>query len=85
MGLDHQGMAVPDLLPLEPVLQHGPGEFADFPFLNPHFTPEQLAASASPDRRGLGHTTIHGRPAVDDTGEMIEMDHDEAGIENLGA
>jgi cytochrome c551/c552 len=36
--------------------------FDDYPFLMPHFTPEELAASKKTDRRGLGHAVITGMP-----------------------
>ena len=31
-----------------------PAEVADYPFLEPHFTPQQIEASMKVDRRGLG-------------------------------
>jgi mono/diheme cytochrome c family protein len=36
--------------------------FDDYPFLMPHYTPQELAASKKTDRRGLGHAVIHGMP-----------------------
>lgn len=36
--------------------------FDDYPFLMPHFTPQELAASKKTDLRGLGHATITGMP-----------------------
>ncbi|HEX7380325.1 MAG TPA: c-type cytochrome, partial [Pirellulales bacterium] len=34
----------------------------DYPFLLPHFTPQEIAASKKTDKRGLGHAVISGMP-----------------------
>ena len=34
----------------------------EYAFLIPHYTPDQIAKSKLVDRRGLGHTTLHGLP-----------------------
>ncbi|HVX15533.1 MAG TPA: PDZ domain-containing protein [Pirellulales bacterium] len=50
-----------DYDPADDSFANGPA-FDDYPFLMPHFTPEQLAASKKTDRRGLGHATVTGMP-----------------------
>ena len=42
---------------------------AEYPFLIPHFTPEQIAKSKAADRRGLGHVMLHGIPQPKDDEE----------------
>jgi len=42
---------------------------AEYPFLIPHFTPEQIAKSKAVDRRGLGHVMLHGIPQPKDDEE----------------
>ena len=51
----------------------------DWPFLTPHFTPEQIAASKQLDSRGLGHATIHGKPIVNAKGELVVDEHPDDG------
>ena len=52
-----------------------PPKVVDYPFVLPHFTPEQLAASKKTDRRGLGHAVITGMPnpevGEDDNGNPL--------------
>ncbi|HWB11032.1 MAG TPA: c-type cytochrome [Pirellulales bacterium] len=36
--------------------------FDDYPFLMPHFTPDELAASKKTDRRGMGRAVVSGMP-----------------------
>jgi cytochrome c551/c552 len=52
-----------------------PPPWTDYAFLEPHFTPEELAASKKTDRRGLGHATITGMPKAevgeDDEGKPL--------------
>ncbi|HEV3340878.1 MAG TPA: hypothetical protein VG125_10995 [Pirellulales bacterium] len=50
-----------DYDPQDDSFANGPA-FDDYPFLMPHFTPEQLAASKKTDRRGLGHAVVTGMP-----------------------
>ncbi len=50
---------------------------ADYPFLSPHFTPEQIAASLAADGRGHRHSTIVGMPTLDpETGRPQLVDED---------
>ncbi len=63
-------------------------EMADYPFLSPHFTPQQVAESLNADARGRRHTTLIGMPIldsetgrpqlVDEEGVPMEEDDDEA-------
>lgn len=39
-----------------------PGDFTDYAFLAPHFTPDALAQSQRVDRRGRGHALLTGVP-----------------------
>ncbi|HEX4130662.1 MAG TPA: hypothetical protein VHZ24_11520 [Pirellulales bacterium] len=48
-----------------------PPPWNDYAFLEPHFTPAELAASRKTDRRGLGHATVTGMPKPE-TGEDDE-------------
>jgi cytochrome c551/c552 len=43
-----------------------PPTTSDFPFVIPPVTPERIAASLEPDRRGLVHATLHGMPMRDE-------------------
>ena len=54
-------------------------ELADYPFLDPHFTPDQLAASQKTDkRRGVISTVIRGLPAIgNDSARFLVLDEDE--------
>jgi cytochrome c2 len=57
-------------------LAYEPGRFgeqvevATFPFMNAHFTSEELAASAQTDRRGLRHASVIGLPTIDDASSL---------------
>ncbi|MFM9060008.1 MAG: hypothetical protein ACKOSQ_12960, partial [Planctomycetaceae bacterium] len=61
---------------------------ADYPFLSPHFTPQEIAASLMTDRQGRRRTTLHGMPVlngetgrpqrVDEEGTPVEDDDEEA-------
>jgi cytochrome c551/c552 len=65
-------------------------EFADYPFLSPHFTPAETAASLTTDRRGRRRALLVGMPVldpetgrpqlVDEDGVPIEEDDDEAAV-----
>ncbi len=44
-----------------------------YPFLEPHFTPEQVAASREPDARGRLSATLRGMPRLDRDGDQEEM------------
>ena len=51
--------------------------FADYPFLSPHFTPDQVAASLATDRQGRRHSTVVGMPLLDAaTGRPQVVDED---------
>jgi cytochrome c2 len=51
--------------------------FADYPFLSPHFTPDQVAASLVTDRQGRRKATIVGMPVLDaETGKPQLVDED---------
>ena len=54
-------------------------ELADYPFLDPHFTPDQLANSQKTDkRRGVISTVIRGLPAIgNDSAQFLVLDEDE--------
>ncbi len=55
---------------------------ADYPFLSPHFTPEQVAASVKTDRQGRRKTTLVGMPVLDpETGRPQLVDEDGVPIE----
>jgi cytochrome c551/c552 len=55
---------------------------ADYPFLSPHFTPEQVAASLTTDRQGRRKTTLVGMPVLDPlTGKPQLVDEDGVPIE----
>ncbi len=68
-------------------LAYDPGDFPspatvpDYPFLAPHFSPEQVKASEATDIRGLRHATITGMPAVDEGGRPLRLDEDGAPLE----
>ena len=55
---------------------------ADYPFLSPHFTPEQVAASLTTDRQGRRKATLVGMPVLDPlTGKPQLVDEDGVPIE----
>ncbi len=55
---------------------------ADYPFLSPHFTPEQVASSLTIDRQGRRKTTLVGMPVLDPmTGKPQLVDEDGVPIE----
>jgi cytochrome c551/c552 len=58
-----------------------PTEVADFAFLHPHFTPQQVKKSQEMDARGLLHAEVTGMPAVDEQGEPKRLDEDGAPID----
>jgi cytochrome c2 len=58
-----------------------PAETPDFPFLQVHFSPQQVAESLEVDARGRRHATVTGMPAVDAEGRVIRVDEDGAPIE----
>lgn len=59
-----------------------PDQVADFAFLSPHFTPDEVAASLKVDARGFRKATIVGTPVVDDaTGQPLMVDEEFAPIE----
>jgi len=56
--------------------------FADYPFLSPHFSPDQVAASLATDRQGRRRTTLVGMPTLDpETGRPQLVDEDGVPIE----
>jgi hypothetical protein len=66
----------------EPGMFEEPPEVTDFPFVNPTATPEELAASLKPDRRGMLRADIHGMPTRnEETGEPNLVDIDGVPIE----
>ncbi len=58
-----------------------PPEIADYPFLQAHFTPQQVKESLKTDSRGLRHVTLTGMPLVDEQGNPLRLDEDGAPIE----
>ena len=60
-----------------------PPAFADYPFLSPHFTPEQVSASLATDRQGRRKATLVGSPTLDpQTGKPQLVDEDGVPIED---
>jgi cytochrome c551/c552 len=57
-----------------------PVEIVDYPFLNPSYAPDVLAASARTDLRGLGHASLHGWQLYDDNGEPVNIGEDDAPV-----
>jgi hypothetical protein len=58
-----------------------PTEAVDYPFLEPKFTDDQLAASMAKDYAGFLHAKVHGEPVTDvATGERPLVDADRAPI-----
>lgn len=54
-----------------------PPAFADYPFLSPHFTPDQVAASLATDRQGRRRATLVGMPilnAENGTAQLVDED-----------
>jgi len=59
-----------------------PPAFADYPFLSPHFTPDQVSASLATDRQGRRKATLVGAPTLDpETGKPQLVDEDGVPIE----
>ena len=59
-----------------------PSAFADYPFLSPHFTPDQVAASLATDRQGRRKAILIGMPTLDpETGKPQLVDEDGVPIE----
>ncbi len=57
-------------------------EIADYPFLSPHFTEQEVAASLSTDRQGRRRATLVGMPMLDPvTGRPQLVDEDGVPIE----
>jgi cytochrome c2 len=55
---------------------------ADYPFLSPHFTEQEVAKSLVTDRQGRRHATLHGMPILDpETGKPQLVDEDGVPIE----
>jgi len=55
---------------------------ADYPFLSPHFTEQDVAKSLVTDRQGRRHATLHGMPTLDPiTGKQQLVDEDGVPIE----
>ena len=66
----------------EPDWFEEPPTTADYPFIEPPVTPEQIQQSLEPDRRGLLHATLHGMPMRDEeTGQPRLVDIDGVPIE----
>ena len=66
----------------EPDWFEEPPTTTDYPFIYPQVTPEQIAASLEPDRRGLLHAELHGMPTRDEaTGQPRVVDEDGVPIE----
>jgi cytochrome c551/c552 len=52
-------------------------ELADYPFLAPHFTPQQVEASLATDRQGRRMASLHGMPVLDAaTGKPQRVDEE---------
>ena len=55
---------------------------ADYPFLSPHFTPQDVSASLATDRQGRRRATLVGMPMLDPaTGRLQYFDEDDIAIE----
>jgi cytochrome c551/c552 len=69
-------------LAFEPGLFEEPPEVTDFPFVDPQATPDEIAASLTPDRRGLLRADIHGMTTRnEETGAPNRVDIDGVPIE----
>ena len=55
----------------------GPPPVEDYDFLQPQFSPAQIAASLAKDDRGLGRVELVGMPQIDAGGELLIVDEDE--------
>jgi cytochrome c551/c552 len=57
-------------------------EVADYPFLSPHFSPQEVEKSLATDRQGRRHTSLVGMPMLDpQTGRPQLVDEDGVPIE----
>lgn len=58
----------------------------DYPFVAPHYAPEQIEASLQPDPlRGTLHATVEGMPSINnDDGSPIVLDEEGDPIEDVG-
>jgi len=57
-------------------------EVADYPFLSPHFTPDQVAKSLTTDRQGRRLASLVGMPILDpETGKPLFVDEDGVPVE----
>jgi cytochrome c2 len=66
----------------DPGLFEEPPEVIDFPFVDPTATPEEIAASLAPDRRGMLRADVHGLATRnEETGDPNLVDVDGVPIE----
>ncbi|MGQ9575297.1 MAG: PDZ domain-containing protein [Thermoguttaceae bacterium] len=61
----------------DPAKTPAPPTFAEYPFLKPQVTPQQLAASKKTDRRGLCRVELVGMPQPDAQGKPAEVEDEE--------
>ena len=70
-------------------ISYAPGEFGEreepaiYPFLKPHFSPQELAAGAKPDKRNELHSTLAGLPQMEkEDGLPVLMDLEGSKLDN---
>ncbi len=51
-----------------------PDSIVDYPFVEPHFSPQQIEQSLATDNRGMRSATITGMPVVDEEGKLLRVD-----------
>jgi len=70
-------------------LAYNPSDFPElpkktepvYPFLQPHFTPQQIQASLAVDARGLRHASVSGTATVDANGQPVRVDEEGSPID----
>ncbi|HYW79051.1 MAG TPA: hypothetical protein VE890_05710, partial [Thermoguttaceae bacterium] len=55
---------------------YGPIPTEDYAFMQPHFSPEQIAASMQTNEQGSGTAQVIGMPRLDSTGRWLEDEDD---------
>ncbi len=61
----------------DPATFQAPKAAADYDFVKPRFTPEELAASKATDRRGKARVEVTGMPRLDAEGKPVVVEGDE--------
>jgi len=60
----------------DPKQFESPLPLPDFPFMKPHVSQQQVAASLETDNRGLARAELVGRPRVDERGQWVVVEDD---------